>query len=269
MNTEMKIPLLGMGTWGMGGKYERDASNVEESIFILQQGLDLGIRLIDTAELYGEGLTEEIVGQAIKGYKREDIFLITKVWKTHLHYHDVLEAAEKSISRLQTDYIDLYLIHQPNEAVSLGETMQALEELVSLKKVRFIGVSNFHVPLIKEAQSYLRKTKLFANQIEYSFLERSAEKEIIPFCKKNGIKIIAHRPLAKGRMAIEQKGRLDILSKKYQKTPIQIALNWLVSQDIAVIPKTSNAKHLKEICGAVGWRLEENDIELLRRNFMQ
>jgi diketogulonate reductase-like aldo/keto reductase len=268
MNTEMNIPLLGMGTWGMGGKYERDASNVEESISILKQGFDLGIRLIDTAELYGEGLTEEIVGQAIKGRKREDVFIITKVWKTHLRYDDVLVAAEKSLARLQTDYIDLYLVHRPNEAVPLNETMRALEELVLNKKARYIGVSNFSAPLMEEAQSYLSKIKLSANQIEYNLLERSAEKDIIPFCKKNDIKVIAHRPLAKGRLALEQKGLLDTLSKKYQKTQIQIALNWLISQGVVAIPKTSNIRHMEEICGAEGWMLDDGDIALLRNNFV-
>ncbi|MBI2045834.1 MAG: aldo/keto reductase [Parcubacteria group bacterium] len=268
MGKEMNIPALGMGTWGMGGKYERDESNIEQSISILKQGLALGIRLIDTAELYGEGLTEEIVGQAIKGHNREDIFLITKVWKTNLRHDAVLAAAEKSLKRLQTDYIDLYLIHWPNEAAPLLETMRALEELVSNKKVRHIGVSNFSVPIMEEAQSYLSKTTLAANQIEYSLLERSAEKEIIPFCKENNIKVIAHRPLAKGKLALEQKEILNTLSKKYQKTPIQIALNWLISQDIVVIPKTANAGHLKEICGAVGWRLEETDTGLLKSDFV-
>lgn len=267
MSERMNIPLLGMGTWGMGGKYEKDTSNVEQSVSILKQGLDLGIKLIDTAELYGEGLTEEIVGRAIKGHPREEVFIITKVWKTHLRHRDVLAAAEKSLERLQTDYIDLYLIHWPNEETPLEETMRALEELVSNKKVRFIGVSNFSVILMKEAKSYLRKIKLSANQIEYSLLEHSAEKDIIPFCKENDIQVIAHRPLAKGRLALEQKEMLEALSKKYQKTPIQIALNWLISQDIVAIPKTSDAGHLKEICGAGGWRLEAGDIELLKNNF--
>lgn len=264
----MNIPLLGMGTWGMGGKYERDESNIEQSVSILKQGLDLGIKLIDTAELYGEGLTEEIVGRAIKGRRREGVFIITKVWKTNLRYPDVLAAAEKSLGRLGTDYIDLYLIHWPNEEVPLSETMKAFEDLIASKKVRHIGVSNFSAALMKEAQSHLRKTVLSANQIEYSLLERSAEKEVIPFCKENGIQVIAHRPLAKGRMALEQNELLVALSKKYQKTPIQIALNWLISQNIIVIPKTSNNKHLEEICGAVGWKLEEDDIKLLKSDFI-
>src|SRR3989338_10418433 len=105
-----EIPLLGMGTWGMGGKFERDDSNIKESIAILKYGLDLGIRLIDVAEIYGGGLTESIVGQAILGYPRADICLVSKVWKTNLRYNDVLKACEQSLTRLKTNYLDVYLI---------------------------------------------------------------------------------------------------------------------------------------------------------------
>lgn len=259
--------MLGMGTWGMGGKWEQDPSNVKESIEVLRSGLDMGFRLIDTAELYGEGLTEKIVGEAIKRYKREDIFLISKVWKTNLHYADVLRAAGGSLKRLRTDYIDLYLVHWLSDDVPLEETMRAMEFLVDEGLVRSVGVSNFSTRLIKEAQKYLNHTKLAANQIEYNLIERSAEKDTISHCQANDIKVIAHRPLAKGKLAAEQSELLKNLAQKYNKTPIQVALNWLISQDIVAIPKAGSVEHLKENYGALGWKFYDDDMALLRNTF--
>lgn len=256
----MEMPLLGMGTWGMGGKYERDPSNAKESVEILKAGLDLGIRLIDVAELYGGGLTEEIVSEAIKDYKREDIFIISKVWKDNLRYEDVLKAIQGSLKRLKTGYIDLYLVHWPNDEIPLSETMRAMEYLADEGLARYIGVSNFSVELLKEAQNRLDHAKIAANQIEYNLIERSAEKDIIPYCQKNGIKVIAYRPLARGGLAGSENKTLEALAQKYNKTPAQIALNWIIFKDIVAIPKAGSIAHLKENYGALGWSLEAEDV---------
>ncbi len=253
-----------MGTWGMGGKYERDESNISESIDALRHGLSLGLRLIDVAELYGEGLTEEIVGHAIEREKREDVYIISKVWKTHLQYDDVLKSADESLRRLKTDYIDLYLVHWPNPEIPLEETMRAMEQLVENKKVRAIGVSNFDIPLLMEATNYLKKTTLVANQIEYNLLHQEAGGEIIPFCKKNNIHVMAHRPFAKGALATDTTEKQGELARKYQRTPNQIALNWIMSQHITAIPMSGNHKHLEENAGALGWQMSQEDVELLR-----
>lgn len=244
----------------MGGKFEKDPSNFDESIKILRSGLDMGIKLIDVAEIYGQGLTEEIVGEAISGYDRKDIFIISKVWKTNLRYGDVLKAMQGSLKRLKTDYIDLYLVHWPNDEIPLSETMRAMEHLADEGLARNIGVSNFSVELLKEAQSHLNHSKIAANQIEYSFVERSAEKDIIPYCRANGLKVIAYRPLARGILAESQNKKLAELAEKYDKTPAQVALNWIISQDIAVIPKAGSIAHLQENLGALGWKLDENDL---------
>lgn len=256
--------MLGMGTWGMGGQYERDESSIKESVTALQYGLELGFKLIDTAELYGAGLSENIVGKSIENLPRESIFIITKVWKNNLRYKDVIKSAASSLNRLQTDYIDLYLIHWPNEQIPLQETMEALERLVDEKNIKAIGVSNFSVELIEEAQKYLKHEKIIANQIEYNLLERSAEKDVIPFCQKQNIKIIAYRPLAKGVLTTDNYKILDMVGQKYKKTPVQVALNWLLSQNIVAIPKAINQSHLQENYGALDWILGDGDIELLR-----
>jgi len=253
-----------MGTWGMGGRAEKDSSNDTQSIAALQSGLDMGINLIDTAEFYGAGHTEELVGKAISGRRRENLFLISKVWKTNLRHNDLLAAAKRSLDRLNTDYLDLYIIHWPNEEIPLQETMGALETLVGQKLVRTIGISNFSLELINEASRHLKNIQLAANQIEYNLLHQEAAETIIPYCLKNNLHIIAYRPLARGDLTKTHTEILSKLAEKYQKTANQIALNWLISQNITVIPKSTNKEHLKENMGALGWNLSKEDIEALR-----
>lgn len=270
----MNIPLIGLGTWGMGGKYEEDRSNYKESVEILKAGLNIGFRLIDTAEMYGRGLSEKIVGEAIKDFRREDIFIITKVWKDNLEYNAVIEAAKSSLKRLGVNYIDLYLIHWSTEnpltkEMPLSETMRALEYLVDKKLIRYIGVSNANVKLLKEAENNLNLVKLAANQIEYNLINQEGDNEVIPYCEKNNIKIIAHRPLAKGKLVLQDNEVIKLLVKKYKKTPFQIALNWIMAQNIIPMPKAGNINHLRENYGALGWRMDSKDVELIKRtNFI-
>lgn len=259
----MELPLLGMGTWGMGGKFERDESTVDRSLEVLRRGFLLGLSLIDTAELYGEGLTEEIVGRAIKGHQREDLFLISKVWKTHLAYDDVLRAAEGSLERLDTPYIDLYLIHWPSGEVPLRETTRALERLVSEGKVRAIGASNFSVADMENAQGALTTVPFSANQVEYNLLHQEARADVIPYCKAHGISVIAHRPLARGDLSRTHTATLDMLAKKYGKTTNQIALAWIMSQGITAIPATLDPEHMEENYGALSIVLQAEDQRLL------
>lgn len=266
----MKIPEIGMGTWGMGGKYESDRSNYKESVGVLKTGLELGFRLIDTAQLYGRGLGEQIVGEAIKDFKREDIFIVSKVWQDNLGYDEVIEAARGSLKRLGIDYIDLYLIHwslenPPIKNVPLSETMRALEYLADNGLVQSIGVSDASAAQFKEAQDNLDHLKLAAGQIRYNLVSREAEKDIIPYALKNNIKIIANRPLAKGDSRVSGNEVIRQLARKYGKTPRQIALNWIIAKGHTPIPMTMNKKHLIENYGAVGWRLEDGDIELIER----
>lgn len=263
----MELPLLGIGTWGMGGKFERDESNVDASIELLRCGFDLGMSLVDVAEIYGAGLTEEILGRALKGRKREDIIIVSKVWKEHLRYDDVLRAAEGSLKRLDTPYIDLYLIHWPNPDVPLKETMRALETLRERGAIRHIGVSNFSAELCREAQSYLAHTALEANEIEYNVAAREAEAELIPYCREHALRLIAYRPLGKGKLLATESGVLQTLAKKYEKTPAQVALNWIVRQGISAIPKAGNPEHLRENLGALGWAMTDEDAGILTSHF--
>lgn len=269
INRSIKIPVLGIGTGGVGGWMTKDTSADKEFIDALKTAINLGMTHIDTAEVYGAGHSEEIAGLAIKGMNRRRLFITTKVWKTHLRYKDVIRAAKGSLKRLGVKYIDLYLIHWPNPKVPLKETMKAMDFLVKKKIVRFIGVSNFSLKLLKEAQSYT-KNKIVANEVEYNLLIRGPEKALLEYCQKNNIYLIAYQPVAGGKLARPGFKVLDDLSKKYKKTQAQIAINWLISKkNIITIPKASKIPHIKENLGASGWRLSNEDSEKLDEYFQR
>ncbi len=255
-----KISVLGLGTWGMGGGMMSSTGHDAEDLAALKAALKMGITHIDTAEFYGNGHAEELVGQAIKGVDRKRLFITSKVWSTHLSYNGVIKAAQGSLKRMGLKYLDLYLIHWPNFLFPLKHTMEAMDYLIDKKLTRFIGVSNFSVKQMKDAMNY-SKHGIATNQVDYSLLHRNPEKEVLPFCQKEGIVLTAYTPLAKGKLA--QAGFnpvLDELAGKYKKTQGQVALNWLISQNnVITIPKASNLQHLKENLGAVGWKLSKED----------
>lgn len=260
---DKNVSQIGFGTWKIGGEfwtpdYSRDSQYVE----ILKYVINNGINLIDTAEMYGGGHAEELVGKAIKEFDRENIFIITKVWPNHLRYEDVIKAAKGSLRRLNVKYIDLYLIHWPNPSIPLNETIRAMENLVDQGIVRCIGVSNFDVKLLSEAITLTRKYEIVANEIEYSINNKSAENDIIPFCEKNNIKVIAYSPLARGN--VKNNKILEEIGRKYGKTTIQVALNYLIKRSIP-IPKASTKDHVDEILGSLGWSLSDEDYERIRR----
>lgn len=274
LTPETKIPLLGLGTWGMGGKQETETTYDEESIIAIKTAIELGMTHIDTAEMYGRGHTEDLVGQAIRKFNREDLFITTKVLAEHLRYNDVVSSARDSLRRLGTEYIDLYLIHSPNPGIPIRETMKAFDFLVEKGLIRHMGVSNFSVEEMKEAQGW-SQNKIVANQIEYNLLVRNRgmlstdmESEIIPYCQQNDMLVIAWCPLARGRLLKPGFKILDKLAQKYTRTRAQVALNWLISKNgIIAIPKASNVKHLEENMGAIGWELEQEDIQTLDNAF--
>lgn len=258
------IPVLGMGTWQMGGRMERDSRNDDAGqIQALKTGLDLGFNLIDTAESYADGKAEELVGEAIRGYDRGKLFLASKVWKTHVAYDDVLRAAENSLKRLGTDYLDLYLYHQVNNEVPLKETMRAFDRLVSEKLVRHIGVSNFALERFKRAQA-CAEHKIVVNQIHYSLSVREPESELLPWLQENDVMIQAWRPLR----GVPDCALLNELCTKYGKTKSQIALNWLIMQkNIVTITASSSARHIQDNLDAAAFEMAPSDVELLMRDF--
>jgi aryl-alcohol dehydrogenase-like predicted oxidoreductase len=263
----VKIPVLGLGTWGIGGFSGSSLGEDDEGVRALQLGLELEMRFIDTAEIYGRGHSEEVVSKAVKS-RRETVFIATKVSAEHLSYDGVLRAAESSLKRLQTDYIDLYQVHWPNPSIPISETMRAMEHLVEQGKVRHIGVSNFSVRQTREAQDALSKATLASNQVEYSLLDRSVEDDLLPYAAKEHVTIIAYSPIASGQ--IPRGGRdgrwrqLDQIASKYGKTRTQVALNWLLAREpVVAIPKAASLVHVRENAGAIGWKLSKDDLERL------
>ena len=236
----------------------------QQKIKAIKAGLDGGINLIDTAEIYG---SEPLVAEAIAGYDRQKIFLATKVWSNHLHRGHLIRSLNRSLERLKTDYVDLYQVHFPNRRVNISETMGAMEELVDQGKVRFIGVSNFSLERIIEAKNALSKHGLAAVQLSYSLANRGIEKDIIPYCEKEGIMLLAYYPLAHGRLA-SARGDVQDLARKYGKTMVQMALNWLISKpNVLPIPRASTEEHVTENLGASGWSMSDDDRASLEAAF--
>jgi diketogulonate reductase-like aldo/keto reductase len=268
---EIKVSAIGMGTyydatWIAASRLSGYRQGREDKIAALRSGVELGINLIDTAEIYE---TESLVAEAIKGHRRDALFIATKVWPMHLKYDQVLKAAQRSLERLQCSYIDLYQIHWPNPLVSIKETMRAMEKLVDDGKVRYIGVSNFSLSQTKEAEAALSKYELVSNQVEYSLKVRDIEADLLPYCDKNGIVILAYRPLAHGALA-NPSGKLkavidEISQKDGGKTSTQIALNWLLNKSRMVfpIPRASRPQRVAENAEAVGWSLDPSDMAKL------
>jgi diketogulonate reductase-like aldo/keto reductase len=249
-DTKIMIPEIGIGT----ANYRGDAK-------LLRQAVEMGAAFIDTAERYE---SEAFIGEAIKGI-RDHVFVATKTH--HWRHPDVLRCADASLKRLSIDCIDLYQVHWPNAAVPIAETMAAMEDLVDQGKIRLIGLSNFSVPELKQAQSALRKYKVVSNQMCYSIIDRSVEVAILPYCQKNHITLIAYSPLAYGFHNILKADVLDVLGKVARmtnKTKSQIALNWCISKSgVVAIPKTDAYEHMIENCGSSGWRLTDEQIAML------
>lgn len=251
-NTEVLLPVLGLGTW----QYR---AGVEP----LRAGIALGAVFIDTAESYG---SEEIVGEAIRGI-RKGIFLATKVSPRHFRHSDVIKAAEDSLRRLKTEYIDLYQLHWPNYTIPIVETLGALESLIDQGKVRFMGVSNFMLRDLKKARGATTKHQIVSNQVRFNLIDRTIEGGLLRYCQESGITIIAHSPLATGLQtiqAMDPEGVLDTLAKAKSRTVAQIALNWcLANKGIVTIPKASSVEHVRENCAAADFALSPKELQLL------
>lgn len=254
------IPVLGLGTWPMGGRGEPDYSADAETIDVLQKLIATGYTHIDTAESYGGNHCEELVGQAIQHFPRPNLFITTKVAPSHLRYQDVISALHNSLKRLQTDYVDLYLIHWPNKDIPLSDTFRALNELVASGVVRRVGVSNFDVPLMEEAVE-LCDTPIATNQVHYSLLHREpVTNGVLSYCQQQGIVLTAYSPI---KNVLDEPVVKEIAQER-DATPAQIGLAWLLAQPrVITIPKTSNLERGRENLAAADIELDADDIARL------
>jgi len=254
-HTGVFIPEVGIGTWDYHAGPEP-----------LRRGLESGALFIDTAESYA---TDEVVVEALRGW-RDRVFLATKVSSENLRGPDLRKSADSSLQRLGVDTIDLLQLHGPNPSVPIEETMGAMANLVDAGKVRFVGVSNFSVAQLQEAQKALGKYPIVSNQVRYNLIDRTIEKDLLPYCQTNRITVIAYSPLARslGRIRdCDPSGVLDTLSRSTGKSPAKIAINWcLCKEGVVAIPKGNSVEHILENCGATGWRLTAEQIALLDAN---
>ena len=255
-----RVPALGQGTWHMGDDRRRAA----EETAALKLGIDLGLTLIDTAEMYGSGGAEEVVAEAAKG-RRDRLFIVSKVLPYNASQKGVIEACERSLRRLKTDRIDLYLLHWRG-SVPLAETLAGFVRLQRDGKIRHHGVSNFDLDDMQEWVGLAGGEDVAANQILYNLSSRGPEWELIPWCRERRIAIMAYTPLGQGRM-LQHKALAEIAGR-HGATAAQVALAWLLSKDgTMVIPKATRPEHVRENRGAADLRLAADDLAALDRAF--
>jgi len=264
----VKVSAVGMGTYYDPAWIVLSRLGILRSrrlkVQALRLGLENGINLIDTAEIYG---SEPLVAEAIRGFNRDELFIATKVWPTHLKYNSVIKAARNSARRLGVRYIDLYQVHFPNRRVPITETMRAMEQLVDEGLIRFIGLSNFNLNQVIEAQGALKKYEVVSLQMPYSLIDRRIEADIIPYAKRENLAILCYYPLGHGRLIREfPRDLVEMVSRNHgPRTPAQIALNWIITkhENAFPIPRASNPMHVRENLGAVGWRLSDEEVKAI------
>lgn len=266
--TSIDVPVVGQGTWMIEGNNDSDTHKL--AIQSLRLGLDLGMTHIDTAEMYGNGIAEQLVGQVIDD-RRDEVFLVSKILPSNASYEGTLKACRQSLKRLKTDWLDLYLIHWPSLEFPIHETMRAMEKLVKDNLIRFIGVSNFDIAALKEAESALKDEKITCNQVLYHLNSRGIERHLLSYCNSRNISVIGYSPFGHGdfQPAYGHKGTLlKEIALRHQKTSHQVILNFIVNYtNIFTIPKSNNPKHVKENSESIGWTLSKSEIESINRLF--
>jgi diketogulonate reductase-like aldo/keto reductase len=261
--TQREVAVVGQGTWYIESK------NRASAIAALRQGLDLGMNHIDTAEMYGSGAAEEIVGEAIAG-RREEVFLVSKVLPENASRNGTIQACENSLARLRTDWLDCYLLHWRGSH-PLEDTIAAFEQLQQAGKIRSWGVSNFDAPDLEEAWNIAGEGRLACNQVLYHLGERAIEHAIIPWCEKHSVAVVAYSPFGNGNFPGPRTpgGRvLQEIADKHGATPRQVALRFLLRWPaLFTVPKASQSEHSRENAGAGDVRLDSLELSLIDETF--
>jgi diketogulonate reductase-like aldo/keto reductase len=257
-----RVPVLGQGTWRMGEN--RQAHKNE--IAALRLGIELGMTLIDTAEMYGEGGAEKVVAEAIEG-RRDRVFVVTKVYPHNASRTELPKACERSLKRLRIDTIDLYLLHWRDRNTQLAETVEAFEKLRAAGKIKRWGVSNFDIDDMEELWLIAMGTNCTANQVLYNLENREIESGLLQWQAGNQVPIMAYSPVGHGRGLLENT-TLKEIAELHHATPSQIALAWVLRQPgVITIPKASNEKHVRENARSLDIRLSAEDLTQLDREF--
>ncbi len=257
-NTGVKVSAIGIGTWAI-----RDPVRAVDA---LAYAVSLGLDMIDTAEMYANGDAEKIVGEVVRQVGRDSVFITTKLLpERFINREYAVKAIRASLQRLGVKRVDLLLIHWPHPMVPIRKQVEILESLVIDGYAEYIGVSNFDKDELALALESTKKYEIVVDQVKYSVLDKSIEKNLLPFAIKNKVTIQAYTPLERGRVADNPVVRK--IAEKYGKTPVQVALNYLISRPmVTAIPKTERRERVKEFHGALGWRLDQHDILFLEKN---
>ncbi|MCL7401554.1 MAG: aldo/keto reductase [Thaumarchaeota archaeon] len=290
----IKVSAIGIGTWQWGSKiwgYSKTYS-VDDLIEAFNKALELGLNFFDTAEIYGNGKSEEILGRCLRNVKREEVVIATKFSPTRFTENGVRKALENSLKRLGTSYVDLYQVHWPNPLVPIRNTMRVLEKLWSEGKILAIGVSNFNLKQLVKARDSLSKTDIVSNQVEYNMLKRDIERDLLGYCLREKITIIAYSPLAQGALTgkyskinkptdLVRRSNPYFTSKKLEsiaplldtlrdissrrgRTVSQIVLNWILRWENTVpIPGVKRVSHVLDIAGSMGFRLNDEELRMI------
>ena len=247
------MPALGLGTFRMG----ENAAQRAQEVAALKLGLDLGLTLIDTAEMYASGGAEEVVGEAMAG-RRDEIFLVTKVMPSNASRKGTIEAAERSLRRLATDRIDLYLLHWKSQ-YPLEETLEAFDQLVREQKIRYYGVSNFSVADMQRAEGHPLGHAIVSNQVVYSLSRRDLERNLLSWCRDQEVSIMAYSPLGSGNL--RTRAALKRVAERHGVSPECVAIAWTLRHpEIVSIPKASNLDHVRNNTEALSVFLSEEDL---------
>lgn len=261
--TKVKVPVLGQGTWHL------EQADRAEALASLQAGLDAGMCHIDTAEMYGDGEAERLVGAAIAG-RRAEVFLASKVLPQHASRQGTVRACEASLRRLGTDHLDLYLLHWPGEE-PLEDTIAGFEALAKAGKIRAWGLSNFDVPELEHAQKIAGPGRIACNQVLYHLQERAIEHAVLPWCERHGVAVVAYSPFGSGDFPSPRSAGgklLGELARAHGGTPRQVALAFLVRHRCGfAIPKASSAAHARENAGAAELKLSSEELRRLDAAF--
>jgi diketogulonate reductase-like aldo/keto reductase len=262
-STGVQVPVIGQGTWHMGES--RRARTAE--VAVLRLGLDLGLTHIDTAEMYGRGGAEEVIAEAIRGRRRADLFLVSKVLPEHASYRGTLRAAEQTLRRLGVDYLDLYLLHWAGRH-PVADTMGAMEELVRAGKIRWLGVSNFDVDETRAAMAALSRERLACNQVLYNLAHRGIERDLLPFCARHEIAVVGYTPFGGFPTRGEGARVLQRIAAAHGKTARQVVLRFLTRlPELFAIPKASDPAHVRENAGASDVALTPDDVATIDAAF--
>ncbi|MFE5401969.1 aldo/keto reductase [Streptomyces sp. NPDC056580] len=254
-----EIAALGQGTWYLG----ENPARREQEIAALRLGVDLGMTVVDTAEMYGDGAAEELVGEAVRG-RREEVFLVSKVLPGHADRNGTVAACERSLRRLRTEQLDLYLLHWRGRW-PLEETLAGFTDLMEAGKIRYWGVSNLDVADMAELTALPGGDAVAVDQVLYNLSRRGVEWDLLPWCREAGVTVMAYSPIEQARLVKVE--ALGAVARALGATPAQVALAWVLRQGVAAIPRSGSPDHVRENRGAVDLRLPAEALDALDEAF--